>query len=140
MYRTTWEKCNSGSWWCQFDDDSDISSLPKRGGVYVVWRGMDSPINEPSAVYVGKAVDIRSRIARHRVTGKLNRGRIPGYTLYVTWTAVPVSGYVSSGYCKKLRKGVERYLADVLNPVVGMAHPRVDPIPVNLPGPFAGLG
>jgi hypothetical protein len=53
-------------------------------------------------------------IMRHRTKG----------TMYVTWAAVPANQ----------RDGVERYLADMYQPVEGDRFPDVVPLVVNLPG------
>ena len=81
-------------------------------GVYIIWQG-NGPI-----VRVGQGI-VKNRIASHR-----NDREVTAYgNLYVTWAKVPAV----------YRDGVERYLANRLNPRVGDAFPDVDPIAVNLP-------
>jgi len=81
-------------------------------GVYIIWQG-SGPI-----VRVGQGI-VKNRIASHR-----NDREVTTYSnLYITWAKVPTT----------YRDGVERYLANRLNPRVGDAFPDVDPIAVNLP-------
>jgi hypothetical protein len=72
-------------------------------------------------VYVGQG-DVAARIADHRnnpeITAYASSGR-----LRVTWAAVQAA----------YRDGVERYLADTWNPLVGDVHPTAVPIAVNSP-------
>ncbi len=86
-------------------------------GVYIIWQG-GGPI-----VRVGQGV-IKDRIADHR----MNPAIAAYNNLYVTWAQVPV----------QYRDGVERYLANALNPRVGDAFPNALPIMVNLPQPVRG--
>ncbi|GFP25849.1 hypothetical protein HKBW3S25_01330, partial [Candidatus Hakubella thermalkaliphila] len=73
----------------------------------------------PAAVRVGQGV-IRERLTAHRNDSDILAYRSHG--LYVTWAKVSASQ----------RDGVERYLAERLNPKVGISFPDVVPIPVNL--------
>lgn len=86
-------------------------------GVYIIWHSG----NPARVVYVGQG-DIAARIKAHR-----NRADINSYArhgnLHVTWASVP----------SHQKDGVERYLANVWNPLVGDAHPDVMPIAVNSP-------
>ena len=78
--------------------------------------------NPSRVVYVGQGAPVSNRFAAHQ-----NDQRIQAYkntvTLRVTWASVPANQ----------RDGVERYLADKWNPLVGDAHPAVAPIAVNAP-------
>jgi len=72
-------------------------------------------------VYVGQG-NIRDRLGRHR-----DDPRIQAYTkfgLYTTWASVESAK----------RDGVETYLADFYQPLVGERRPDAAPIRVNLPG------
>ena len=85
-------------------------------GVYVIWHGGSNP----STVYVGQGF-IRDRLKAHR-----NKPEIQQYqsiNLYVTWAAAPDNQL----------DGIERYLADSLQPKEGSSHPNATPIPVNSP-------
>lgn len=84
-------------------------------GVYVIWQA-NGPV-----VRVGQG-NIRDRLAAHRQDEDINRYA----SLHVTWAPVSVFH----------RGGVERYLANVLRPVVGEAFPNVTPTPVLLPWPW----
>jgi hypothetical protein len=81
-------------------------------GVYIIWQSGGRVIR------IGQGV-IRDRITTHRNDPEINKFS----NLYVTWASVP-----------SLQKdGVERYLADSLDPVVGDAFPDTLPLVVNLP-------
>ena len=121
MYTLDWVYCEGGIW-CSFDDMNMRSVTAS--GVYVVWRrAREAPHLSPVTVYVGKGQDIRARLQDHRRTGIFDRQRRRGWDMFVTWANVPI----------ELRKGVERFLANVLRPRVGLQHPNVTPVSVNLP-------
>jgi hypothetical protein len=81
-------------------------------GVYIIWQG-NGPV-----VRVGQGI-IRDRFTTHR-----NDKAITVYSpLYVTWAPVEAL----------YRDGVERYLANILRPIVGYVFPNVIPTPVSLP-------
>ena len=83
-------------------------------GVYVIWyRGHPGRV-----VRVGQG-DVAARLSAHRQDNAVLAYR--SYGLLVTWAAVSVFQ----------RDGVERYLANAWNPLVGDRHPDVGPIPVN---------
>lgn len=94
-------------------------------GVYVIWKEqltlMDflSHGSRKKAVRIGQG-DIKSRLKAHRRDEKIARHGSP---LYVTWAAVDTNSV----------NGVERYLADTLEPLEGSTFPTDDPIRVNLP-------
>ena len=111
-----WVKCK-GNVWCPFDrlNLSNVTEL----GVYIIWsEACLLSQEENQTVYVGQG-NIAERISDHRKDSRITRHK----NLYVTWAKV------SEPY----RSGVERYLADVLQPVEGDQHPQVFPNPVNLP-------
>jgi len=105
-----------GGGWCRFHH-VDLDTVLANPGVYIIWHAG----NPGRVVYVGQG-NVADRIERHR-----NRDDICGYArfgeLYVTWASVPAHQV----------DGVERYLADKWNPLVGDAHPDVVPIAVNSP-------
>lgn len=102
-----------GGGWLPFQD-LDLSRV-STVGIYVIWYDG----NPGRVVYVGQG-DIRAKLMAHRsdpiVMSYAQRG-----TLRVTWAAVSAHQ----------RDGVERYLADLLTPLCGYAHPQVTPIAVN---------
>lgn len=114
----TWIKCEGGGWCSLNDVNLDHSHFDNLGGVYVIWYNGGGG----AWVRVGQG-EIRDRLRAHRsdpeVQAYSSRGR-----LYVTWAAV---GAVD-------RNGVEAYLAQRLNPLVGTRFPAATPIPVNTPG------
>lgn len=114
MFSLNWVKSTSNNW-------LPFSAVNLDGvtadGVYIIWRGG----NPGKVVYVGQG-DVKARLQAHR-----NRTDITKYakigTLYVTWASVP----------SQQKDGVERYLANTWNPLIGDAHPDVNPIAVNSP-------
>jgi hypothetical protein len=114
MLTAKWLKCNSGNW-CSFSN-LDLTTV-NEVGIYMIWHTG----NPSQVVYVGQG-HVATRLQAHR-----NDSRITGYARYgalsVTWAAVS----------PQYRDGIERYLADKWNPLVGDAHPDVAPIAVNSP-------
>lgn len=111
-----WVKCG-GQQWCNFLtvnlNDPHFAVLE---GVYIIWQG-NGPV-----IRVGQGL-IRERLASHR-----NDTQIRQYpNLYAAWADVP----------RVSRDGVERYLANVLSPRVGLVFPATVPISVNLPWPWS---
>ena len=82
-------------------------------GVYIIAK------SSTYVVYVGQG-EIRDRISAHRGNVTIT-AHGPG--LWAYWAEVSPAS----------RDGVERYLADRLNPRVGSHHPNATPIQVNLP-------
>lgn len=114
-----WNKCqgNAGLVWCQFLtvnlEHAHFSGLE---GVYIIWHGGQSPWT----VYVGQG-KIADRLRAHREESAILKYSPHG--LFVTWARVnPLQ-----------RSGVERFLAERLEPRVGSNYPNVPPIAVNLP-------
>lgn len=116
MMEIIWKTCGNDGHWCNFKN----LTLPLTGnpsGVYIIWCER----NPSRAVRIGQG-NISDRLEKHRsnlAILKLGKNR----TLRVTWAAVRESQ----------RDGVERYLADQYNPILGDTFPDVAPIPVNLP-------
>ena len=69
--------------------------------------------------YIGVTSNLKTRIADHRDNSEI----IKYSNLKVTWAKVNGNQM----------EGVEKYLADKLNPVVGERFPNRTPIEVNLP-------
>lgn len=111
----TWIKCQGGDW-CEFAAvNLDHEHLNGVEGVYIIWQ------ESGSIIRLGQGV-IKDRLADHRQNNEIvSYGKMK--KLRVTWTQVD----------KKNRDGVEKYLADTLNPLVGDRFPNRTPIEVNLP-------
>lgn len=73
-------------------------------------------------VYVGQGY-VGQRLLRHKYSLRI-RAQSRGAGLLVTWARV---------YSQRDRDGIERFLAEQYNPVVGKLYPDVEPIAVNLP-------
>ncbi len=111
-----WKKCGEDKHWCSLKN----LTLPLNGnpsGIYIIWyRGTPGKV-----VRVGQG-NISDRLTVHRKDREILAHSKNG-TLRVTWATVPPSQ----------RDGIERYLADTWNPLVGDAFPDVRPIKVNSP-------
>lgn len=107
-----WQKCAGDVWGSLSFVDLAHGHFDNMEGVYIIWQG-SGPI-----IRVGQG-NIRDRLGRHRNDPDIVRHD----RLYVTWAPVHATH----------RNGVERYLANVLRPVVGDAFPNVTPTPVSLP-------
>ena len=110
----TWYRCLPNNVWCDFDT-LDLSKVNSEG-VYVIWHGGSNP----RTVRVGSGIVVQ-RIQAHRKDPMVAAYR--QYGLFVTWADVPAS----------FQQGVENYLADLLQPLVGERFPNVQPIEVNSP-------
>jgi hypothetical protein len=110
-----WIKCGDDDHWCSFSD----VNLDKvtAGGVYIIWHEG----NPGRVVRIGQG-DIKDRLGRHRKDSQITAYGALG-KLRVTWASVPSSQ----------RDGVETYLADQWNPLIGEAFPDALPIAVNSP-------
>lgn len=115
MAQVTWVKCNGKSW-CPFAnvDVSNVSTM----GVYMIWHAG----NPGRVVYVGQG-DVAARIKAHRNDPDITQYAKKG-TLYVTWASVA---------SQRDRDGIERFLANTWDPLVGVAHPDMMPVAVNSP-------
>lgn len=115
MINLKWFKCGDDQHWCSLKD-LNLTGVTERG-VYIIWFAG----NPGKVVRVGQG-DVADRLLKHRadrqITTFANRGK-----LLVTWASVPAHQM----------DGVERYLADKWNPLVGDAFPDVRPIAVNSP-------
>ena len=110
----SWNRCTNGNW-CNLEyiDLSKISVI----GVYVIWHGAPNP----KVVRVGQG-DVSSRLNDHRNSNEVMKYKTNG-GLYVTWANVP----------SNLLGGVEVFLGNLFQPLVGVRFPNVTPIPVNSP-------
>ena len=112
MLQIPWQKCQGDVWGPFLSVDLEHTHFDEMEGVYIIWQA-GGPI-----IRVGQGY-VRDRIAEHR-----KNPDITAYSnLYVTWAPVSLSQ----------RDGIERYLANTLNPKIGEAFPIVVPTPVNLP-------
>ncbi len=115
MLPLNWIKSQAGSW-LPFQT-MDLNSIGDTFGVYVIWHAG----NPGRVVRVGQG-NVADRLQCHRddeeICAYAGRGQ-----LYVTWAAVDVFS----------ADGVERYLADTWNPLVGDAWPDCSPIRANSP-------
>jgi len=111
--KLTWKKCGDDGHWCDFLKlDITKDHFKDLKGVYVIWN------DEDNAVRVGSGI-IKDRIADHRKDKEITAYK----NLKVTWAEVNGNQM----------EGVEKYLADELEPVVGERFPKRTPISVNLP-------
>jgi len=112
----TWNKCQ-GDVWCPFlTVDLSHRHFLNREGVYIIWHGGQAPWT----VYIGQG-NITQRLSEHRRDADIIKYSPSG--LFVTWADVD----------SPLRDGIERYLANQLQPKEGLIHPEATPIPVPLP-------
>jgi hypothetical protein len=112
-----WGMCRPNRWCPLNTVDLDHEAFGT-GGVYVIWHG-GTPAR---TVRVGQAAVIRERLAIHRDDPEIQAYQRQG-TLYVTWARASA----------RQRDGIERYLSEQLQPLVGERYPDVAPIAVNLP-------
>jgi hypothetical protein len=120
MNSVTWNVCRGVQQreWCSLYR-LELPSIGDVGGVYVIWKSL--PLRPPITIRLGQGI-IADRLLAHRVDPAIGRHRENG-ELWVTWAELP--GWMWDG--------VERFLADRLNPQVGDAFPAVAPLAVNLP-------
>ena len=116
MLALKWFACGNDKHWCSLEH-LDLSGVSENG-VYIIWHEG----NPGRVVYIGQGAPVCDRLAAHRGDAMIQKYKVHG-TLRVTWASVPAAQ----------RDGVERYLADKWNPLVGDAHPAVLPIAVNSP-------
>ena len=111
-----WIKCQ-GEVWCKLSTvNLDHAHFETMNGVYIIWHAGANA----ATVYVGQGF-VRDRLKQHRGDPRIQQYENLG--LFVTWAPVPQAS----------RAGVERYLANKLNPGVRDIHPDTVPIEVNLP-------
>ncbi len=111
-----WQKCAGNVWGLLLTVDTAHPHFDNMEGVYIIWHGGQNP----QVVRVGQGV-IRDRIITHREDWQVLHYRDQG--LFITWAPVRTP----------FRDGVERYLAEVLSPLVGDRYPSTPVIAVNLP-------
>ena len=115
MTNLSWRKCGKDSRWCSLET-LNLDSITANLGVYVIWH-----VGNPSrTVRVGQG-QITNRLSTHRNDAEILAHKHGG--LRVTWAEAPADEL----------DGIEVYLADLLNPLVGDAFPDAVPIQVNSP-------
>lgn len=117
-----WFKCFGNKWCNLYEVDLDHSHFDGRTGVYVIWYGE----KKPTVLRVGQGF-LRDRLNEERKDHILAAYRHNG--LFVTWAKVMEYDCAS----------VEKYLGDVLKPVVASRLQDVHPIRVNLPWEESGV-
>lgn len=112
------DRTNQDYW--LFGVDLSHSHFDDLEGVYIIWRAHGII---PVAVYIGQGI-IKNRLYAHRKDLRILQYNSKEKPLYVTWAEVP----------RGHRTGVEMYLHNELNPLVGEP-PQGNAIPVrvNLP-------
>jgi hypothetical protein len=111
-----WIKCEGTQWCNLLTLNLNHPHFIGFEGVYIIWHGGQNPW----AVYVGQGT-IAQRLAEHRQDPRILQYSPRG--LFVTWARVDASS----------RDGVERFLAEKLQPREGDKYPNANPIVVNLP-------
>ncbi len=86
-------------------------------GIYIIWCEIDGVIQ---TVYIGQG-EIRNRLYVHRNDVRIQH--YAPYTLYVAWAKAS----------KEDLDGIEKYLQDLLEPLVKEREIEADPIPVIRP-------
>jgi hypothetical protein len=104
------------AWSHLFDVDLTHEHFESAEGVYVVWHHGRNPV-----LRVGQGV-IREELQTLQTTRNLVEAG-QNTVLYVTWARID----------RDRRDGVERYLAEMLDPEMCDRSPETDPIEVNLP-------
>lgn len=111
-----WLKC-AGDQWCRLlNVNLAHEHFDGLEGVYIIWHGAPNP----AVVYVGQG-NIRDRLSEHRKNPAILTYK--GQELYVTWAKVDAP----------YRNGIEKFLADLWKPKIGVSHPDATPIEVNSP-------
>ena len=114
-----WNKHQSNIWETLWGVNLEHSHFDGRAGVYIIWYWSKS--YQPITVRLGQGF-IKERFKDHKKDSEILKCA-RGYILYATWADVPIIH----------RDGVEKYLADILKPLVGDQYPNAIPIEVNLP-------
>ena len=116
MLRVKWIGAKGGGW-CSLKR-LNLDSVYVETGIYVIWK----PGDPSRVVRVGQGV-IVDRLGHHRNDRVIMQYDSNG-SLRVTWAAVP----------ERHLDGVEAFLAEAYEPLVGERFPQAAPIEVNLPG------
>ena len=111
-----WIKCEGGHWCNLLALNLNHEHFDNMEGVYIVWHSGQNP----ATVRVGQGF-IKDRLSAHCNDPEILKYKQDG--IYVTWARVAASQ----------RDGVEKFVAEALNPKIGDRFPDVSPIEVNLP-------
>jgi hypothetical protein len=112
VMKVQWGTCGDDKHWCDFKNlNLDSDNFEDKKGVYIIWSG-------ETVVRLGSGL-IKDRITDHRD----NPDIIKYKNLKVTWAKVNANQM----------QGVEKYLSEALEPVVGERFPDRTSIEVNLP-------
>ena len=120
MVRLDWGGPGSNVWHPLNTDFSDVGGT----GVYIVRQ------TTGKTVIVGQGA-IRDRLSALQRDGKVLCYDNPGSPLLATWAVIQGLKQTKMLYATQL-DGIERYLAETLNPLIGDSHPDVAPVPVPL--------
>lgn len=112
-----WTKCQGDVWGSLININLTHPYLDNIEGVYIIWHGGKNP----RVVRVGQGV-VRDRLTANKKNKDIMQYKNSG-PLHVTWATVGA----------RYRDGVERYLTERLDPLVGDRLLTVAPIEVNLP-------
>lgn len=116
-----WIFCNNNEW-CQLLY-LDLNSIAPQNvfGVYVIWQYR--PLyNDKRVIKVGQGV-IKQRLSEHRNNSNITQYAQGGNILFVTWAQVGENDV----------DGVEVYLGNNLQPIIGERFPNCNEIMVNIP-------
>jgi hypothetical protein len=112
--RLYWKKKPDGKSWDFYEVDLSSEKLK---GVYIIWY-RDPKLH---VVRVGQG-DVTDRVYKHRVNPEIEKYKSKG--LKISWASVPL---------KYQRNGIEHYLYQKLEPIVGERTPAKEVIECNLP-------
>jgi hypothetical protein len=120
MTKLNWIKCSGDNWCSLANLNLEHEHFNSLAGVYIIWHSGNESI-QAATVRVGQG-EIKNRLNEHKLNPDIMKYNNP-YKLLVSWASVSADQ----------RDGIERYLANVLNPLVGDRFPEAAPVPVNLP-------
>lgn len=112
-----WTRLIDGTWCPFYDVDlSNVNTI----GVYMIWYNGTN--EKPGRVVRVGQGNIADRLRCHRIDPEISK--YSHHNLFVTWAEVPSSSYLD---------GIEKYLFDAWEPLVGERSPFALPIAVNSP-------
>jgi len=107
----SWGKCVGGDWCNLLTVNLEHEVFNDLKGVYIIWSGAQ-------VIRLGSGI-IKDRLKNHRENPEITKYK----NLKVTWAQVNANQM----------EGVEKYLSDLYNPLVGERFPNRTPIKVNSP-------
>lgn len=114
-----WMRCGSDKHWCDFFNLDLTKNLDNAAGVYIIFY-LGNASEKGRVVRVGQG-NIAERLSAHRRDPEILQYKTRH--LKVTWASVHGTQ----------QNGVEKYLADTWDPIVGERYPARSPIEVNSP-------